>query len=120
MATGQPWGTVRKRRPIVDFAVPGFLMKLTLSFPGPVRLHLTVAAAALLMVLQMATGTALEFAELTFIAIIFAVVVVNLTGGIRTVAGCCLAIVALQVFVIAEIGKVWFGEPGQTRLEEPF
>jgi hypothetical protein len=95
-------------------------MKLRLAFPGPCRLDIAVALALLLLILQLATGTALEFAELTFIGVVFSVVAVNLAGGLRTVAGCCLAIVALQVFVIAEIGKVCWGEPGQSRLEQPF
>jgi len=44
---------------------------------------------------------------------------VNLAGGLRTTAGFCLAIVALQVFVLAEIAKVFYGEPGESRLEVP-
>ena len=94
-------------------------MKFVLSFPGRLRLDLTLGFALLLMVLQLLTGTSLEFAELTFFAMMFAILAVNLAGGLKTLAGCCFAIIALKVFVVAEVAKVLYGEPGQSKLEEP-
>jgi hypothetical protein len=93
-------------------------MKLTLSFPGALRWDVAALLASLLLVLQLATGTSLEFAELTFLAVVFSVLAVNL-AGLRTVAGLCFAVVALQVFVVAEIAKVFYREPGESRLEVP-
>jgi hypothetical protein len=94
-------------------------MKLILSFPGPLRLDVSISLALLLAVLQIATGTSIEFAELTFLAIVFSVIGINLAGGLGMVAGCCFAIIALKMFVVAEIAKVCFGEPGQSHLQEP-
>jgi hypothetical protein len=94
-------------------------LKLVLSFPGPLRVDVSMALATLLLVLQLAARTSLEFAELTFLGIIFSVLAVNLLGGLRSVAGCCVAVVALKMFVIAEIAKVFYGEPGQSHLQEP-
>ena len=93
-------------------------MKVTLSFPGALRLDVAAVLALLLLVLQLATGTSLEFAELTLLAVVFSVLAVNL-AGLRTVAGLCFAIVALQVFVVAEMAKVFYREPGESRLEVP-
>ncbi len=94
-------------------------MKVTLSFPGPFRLDIALGLAFLLFALQLATGTSLEFAELTFVAVVATVIAVNLLGGLRTLAGWCVALVSLQVFVVAEIAKVYYGEAGQARLEQP-
>jgi hypothetical protein len=95
------------------------MMKSMLCFPRPFRLDLSIGFALLLMISQLATGTSLEFAELTFFALVFAILAVNLAGGLRTLAGCCFAIVALKMFVVAEIAKALCGEPGQSRLQEP-
>jgi hypothetical protein len=94
-------------------------MKLTFTFAGPVRLDFALGLALVLMILQLATGTSLLFAELTFVAVVSSVLSVNCAGGLKTLAGCCFAVVALKVFIVAEVAKVWFGEPGQSRLEEP-
>src|SRR5579862_87235 len=94
-------------------------MKLALSFPGRLRLDISLGLALLLMVAQLLTGTSFEFAELTFLAVAFSILAVNLAGGLKTLAGCCFAIVALKMFVVAEVAKVLFGEPGQSRLEQP-
>jgi len=94
-------------------------MTVTLSFPGPFRLGLLVGFPLFVLTLQLATGTSLEFAELTFIAVFFSMVAINLAGGLRTLAGCCLAVIALKVFVIAELAKAFYGEPGQSRLQQP-
>lgn len=94
-------------------------MRFTFNFPGPLRLDVSLGLALLLMVLQLATGTSFQFAELTFVAVIFSVLAVNLAGGLRTLAGCCFAIVALKVFVVAELAKALYGEPGESRLEQP-
>src|SRR5215475_1361638 len=94
-------------------------MKLALSFPGPLRLDISIALAFVLMILQLGTGTALEFAELTFLGIVFAVIAINLLGGLNTIAGCCVAIVALKMFVIAQLAKVYYRESGQSHLQEP-
>jgi hypothetical protein len=94
-------------------------MKLAFSFPGPVRLDVGLGFALLLMVLQLGTGTSLVFTELTFLAVLFAIFAVNLAGGLKTLAGTCLAIIALKVFVVAELAKALFGEPGQSRLDQP-
>src|SRR5215510_11981009 len=94
-------------------------MKLLLTLPRSLRLDISIGLALLLMILQLATGTSLAFAELTFLAVVFSVMAVNLDGGPRTLAGCCVAIVALQTFMIAEVAKVFYGEPGQSHLEVP-
>ncbi|HEY2171160.1 MAG TPA: hypothetical protein VGJ30_16165, partial [Candidatus Angelobacter sp.] len=94
-------------------------MKLAFSFPGCLRVDASIGLALLLMVLQLATGTTPAFAELTFLAVVFAILAVNLAGGLSTVAGLCFAIMASQVFVVAEVAKVLCGEPGQSRLEAP-
>jgi hypothetical protein len=94
-------------------------MKFTPNFPRSIRLDISIALALLLMILQLATGTSLPFAELTFLAIVAAVLTINLVGGLRTIAGCCVAIVAMQVFIIAEIAKVCYHEPGQYLLDAP-
>jgi len=94
-------------------------MKLVFSFPRSLRLDIYIALALALMILQLATGTTLEFAELTFLATIFSVISINLAGGLRTVAGCCIAVVAWKVFLVSQVAKVFFGEPGQSNLEQP-
>jgi hypothetical protein len=94
-------------------------MKFAFSFPGPFRLDFSFGLAFLLLILQLATGTSLEFAELTFLAVVCSILAVNLAGGLRTVAGACVAIIAVKVFLVAVIAKVIFREPGQSRLQEP-
>jgi hypothetical protein len=94
-------------------------MRLVLSFPGPIRLDLGLGFASVLMALQLATGTSLIFAELTFLSVVFTIFAVNLAGALRSLAGACLAIIALKVFVVAEFAKALYGEPGQSRLDEP-
>jgi hypothetical protein len=94
-------------------------MKWVAKFPRAFRLDIVVVFALALMVLQLAVGTTLEFAELTFLAIFFSALAINFAGGLQAVAGCCIAVVACKTFLIAEIAKVCFGEPGQTNLEQP-
>lgn len=94
-------------------------MKFAVSFPGPFRLDLSLGFAFVLMILQLVTGTSLEFAELTFLAVVCSILAVNFAGGMKTVAGACFAIIALKVFLIALMAKVLFREAGQSRLQEP-
>jgi hypothetical protein len=94
-------------------------MKLALSLPGPFRLDVSLGLAFLLMLLQLLTGTSLEFAELTFLATVCSILAVNFAGGLKTVAGACIAIIAVKIFLVAEFAKVLFREPGQYRLQEP-
>src|SRR5262245_42005302 len=91
-----------------------------LAFPGLLRLDLCAIAALVLMVMQLATGTLLEFAELTFLATFLAAVAINLVGGLCTLAGWCIAVIALKSYVISQFGKIYYGEPGESNLEQPF
>jgi hypothetical protein len=68
---------------------------------------------------QCLAGTNLEFAEWTFLSIVLAGLAINLLGGLKTIAGCCVALIALKFLVIAQIAKVLLWEPGQYRLQQP-
>jgi hypothetical protein len=94
-------------------------MKWVVSFPRTLRLDVSLAAMVVLLLLQLLTGTDLEFAELTFLAFFFAVLGVNFAGGLRTLAGWCVAVIALKMFLISQIAKVCYGEPCQSNLELP-
>ena len=94
-------------------------MKWVLSFPRTLRLDVSLAAMMVLFLLQLLTGTDLEFAELTFLAFFFSVLGVNFAGGLRTLAGWCVAVIALKMFLIPQIAKVCYREPCQSNLELP-
>ena len=88
-------------------------------FPSKLRLDCVIGAAGLLLVAQCLCGTDLLLAELLFLFICLAGFAVNLFGGLGTLPGFCVAVLALKTVVISQIAKLVLGEPAQLRLERP-
>jgi hypothetical protein len=94
-------------------------MILTVNFPSNIRMEFLIGFALILLLLQLLSGTQAVFAELIFLMVVLAGMAVNLLGGLRTLGGFCVAVVALKTVVISQVVKVVLWEPAHTRLENP-
>ncbi|NBV21214.1 MAG: hypothetical protein EBS05_04735 [Proteobacteria bacterium] len=79
----------------------------------------TLGYSLLILVLQVAGGTNLLFAELVFIFTMLLAFAVNTLGGLHTVSGFCVAILGLKTVVVSQAAKVCYWEPGHLELSEP-
>ncbi|MBU2464635.1 MAG: hypothetical protein KKG02_02735 [Candidatus Edwardsbacteria bacterium] len=73
----------------------------------------------ILFVLQLLTGTNLDFALLVMAFVIFTAAAVNSAGGPLTVSGFAIAMVGLKIVIISQWAKVFFGQPGDSYLDVP-
>ncbi|MBI1840572.1 MAG: hypothetical protein HYR88_06930 [Verrucomicrobia bacterium] len=96
-------------------------MIASIQVPVPKRIppHGLFAFAALLLLGQLATGTSLLFAELVFLFVVLSGLAVNIAGGMRSLQGFCVSMMALKLVVISQVTKALFGEAAEDQLETP-
>jgi hypothetical protein len=75
--------------------------------------------AGMLFVLQLLTGTNLDYALLAFGFTFFTAMAVNSAGGPLTVSGFGIAMLGLKIVIISQWAKVFFGQPGDSYLDVP-
>lgn len=80
--------------------------------------HVWIFGAAL-FIMQLLTGTSLDFALLVLAFVIFTAAAVNGAGGPLTVSGFAIAMVGLKIVIISQWAKVFFGQPGDSYLDVP-
>jgi hypothetical protein len=94
-------------------------MNLTLTFPERIHPKFLVASSLLLFTLQLLTGTTLLYAVLIFLFFLITGFTVNALGGLRTLSGFCVALLALKIVIFSQFFKVLFWQAGDSLLENP-
>lgn len=94
-------------------------MVIDLEFFRSVKIQVVLLFAGILFVLQLLTGTNLDYAILVFIFTLFTATAVNAAGGLVTVGGFGIAMIGLKVVIISQWAKVLFGQPSNSHLEVP-
>ena len=77
------------------------------------------AAALLLMVLQLASGTGPVHALLVFVLLCVSYQAIAWAGGLSSLFGLCIFYLLLQHVLVSQIAKVFFWEPADTPLRQP-
>ena len=75
--------------------------------------------AATLFALQLASGTGAGFAMTIFAFIMLSGFAFNLTGGLSTVTGTGMTMLACKIVVVSQIAKIFFWQPADSHLEIP-
>ncbi|MBI4726232.1 hypothetical protein HY768_03235 [candidate division TA06 bacterium] len=75
--------------------------------------------AVALFLMQLLTGTNLDFALLVLAFVIFTAAAVNRAGGPLTVGGFGIAMLGLKIVIISQWAKIFFGQPGDSYLDVP-
>ncbi len=78
-----------------------------------------LAAAVLLFMLQLMSGTTQMFALLVFIFGVLSYFAVRFAGGLRSLMGLCVFILAVQNVLFAQVAKVFFWQPADKPLMWP-
>ena len=97
-----------------------YLISVQIPFPERIPWIYGTSFAFLLLLLQLITGaTELQFALLCFFFVLTAVTAFNVAGGLSRPSGSYVLFFALLTTIVGLITKVFFGEPGQSRLRIP-
>lgn len=72
-----------------------------------------------LLIAQFATGTPLAFALLVFAGLVAAGLTVAVLGGVTTLPGFCVAMLALKFLVVSQVSKTVLFEPATSNLSYP-
>ena len=78
-----------------------------------------LAAAFLLLVLELANGTEPVFAALVFVFAFLSYQAVRAAGGLTTLIGACIAFMAGQNVLVSQVAKVWLGQAADVPLMSP-
>src|SRR5262245_28883678 len=70
--------------------------RFTVPLPGNVPLRWVIAAAAVLLLGQLWTGTSPVYAQLVFLFVVLSGVALNLAGGPCRLGGFCIAMMSLK------------------------
>jgi len=94
-------------------------LRFSIPLPSHLPMRRVIAAAFVLLVLQLLSGTELIFAQLIFLFVVLAGLTANLLGGIRTLPGFCLTMIALKLVLVSQVAKVVFWEAADHNLKQP-
>ena len=78
-----------------------------------------LAAALLLLVLQLLSGTGAVYALLVFALLVVAYTAVRWAGGLETLFGIAIFYLLLQHVLISQVAKVFYWEPADAPLRRP-
>jgi len=78
-----------------------------------------LCSAIMLFVMQLASGTDPLYACLVFFFAGLTYFSVQVVGGIQTLMGCAVFYMAMQNVLISQAAKIYFGQPGDSRLVRP-
>ena len=92
-----------------------------MRIPFPVRIPWLYATtfAFLLLILQLVTGTELVFSLLCFFFVLTTALAFNVAGGMSRPSGSYILFFALLSAIVGLVTKVFFLEPGDSRLRVP-
>lgn len=94
-------------------------MAYTVSLPTRFNLTIPVAAAIVLFIGQLISGTSFVFSALIFMYILYLLLSVNNLGGMTTLSGFCIVMMGIKIVVISQIAKLLFWQPADRFLEVP-
>ncbi len=92
---------------------------MVLPWPSSVPFRAAVYGAVLLLILQLALGTAPAFAVAMFAYLLVTVVAFNLAGGLYTYTGSYIALQSLQSVSLAQVAKIALLQPADSNLRAP-
>lgn len=95
-------------------------LRFAIPMPDRVSMRWVVAGAFLLLMLQIVSGTEWVFAQLIFLFVVLAGYAANLLGGLRTLAGFCVIMIAMKIVVVSQVAKVLFWEAANHNLKQPW
>lgn len=78
-----------------------------------------IGGTALLATLQFLSGTDPLFITFIGIFVLLTGMTIHALGGIHTLPGVCVAVLAAQHIIISQIGKILFWQPAQSNLHVP-
>ena len=78
-----------------------------------------LAAAVLLFAFQLLSGTSPVFALLVFVFSVLTYFAVKAAGGLRSLMGICVFVLAVQNVLFAQVAKVFFWQPAEQPLMWP-
>jgi hypothetical protein len=94
-------------------------MARALTLPVRLRPGPLLGGTFALFVLQLLTGTSISYALLIALFILVAGIAVNALGGLVTVSGVCVSMLALKTVIISQVAKLCFLQSGDSFLEMP-
>jgi hypothetical protein len=94
-------------------------ISLDFLLPHRISVRAVLWIALFASALQLVLGTSLLFSLLVLLFTIISVLAVNSLGGMRTVAGFCVALMALKIVIISQLGKILFLQPADSMLDAP-
>lgn len=94
-------------------------MAFTIPLPAKFSLLITVAAAMVLFIAQLITGTSFIFSIFIFLYIVFLLLSVNNLNGLATLNGFCVAMMGLKIVVVSQVAKLMLWQPANSFLEVP-
>lgn len=94
-------------------------MKFRLESFRKIRMSHVWVFAVLLFLMQLLTGTNIDFALLVMAFVIFTAAAVNNAGGLLTVSGFGIAMIGLKFVIISQWAKIILGQAGDSYLNAP-
>lgn len=94
-------------------------MQFVIPVPSRVHFAYVLGFATVLFTAQLISGTDSAYAALIFLFLILAGSTVNSLGGLVTLNGFVVAVMALKVVVVSQVAKVLLWQPGDSYLEIP-